>query len=56
MASQGWNLFVLFIAIISALFFANLVLYLFDSPYRISILMSIILTTILIVAQLLLIK
>lgn len=48
-----WNIFILFIAIIGALLVANLILYLFDSPYRISIIWSIILTSILIAVQLL---
>jgi hypothetical protein len=47
-----WNLFVLFIAILGGLLFVNLLLYLFDSPYRISILWSIILTAIIIALQL----
>jgi hypothetical protein len=53
MASQPtWVSFlVLFIAIIGGLLFVNLLLYLFDSPFRISILFSLILTAVLVAFQ-----
>lgn len=49
--SSFLNLLVLFVAILGALLFANLILSLFDSPYRISIIWSIILTSIIILLQ-----
>jgi hypothetical protein len=53
MASQPtWVSFlVLFISIIGGLLFVNLLLYLFDSPFRISILFSLILTAVLVAFQ-----
>jgi hypothetical protein len=55
-SSQAWNLFILFIAILGALLFANFLLYLFDSPYRISIIMSLILTAIIVAIQFLVVR
>jgi hypothetical protein len=53
MASQNiWvNYLILFLAILGGLLAVNLILYLFDSPFRISILFSLILTAILIAVQ-----
>ncbi len=49
--SNFLNLLILFIAIVGGLLFVNLILYLFDSPYRISVLWSIILTAVLVAIQ-----
>ena len=53
MASQNiWiNYFILFLAFLGGLLVVNLILYLFDSPFRISILFSLILTAVLIAVQ-----
>lgn len=53
MASQNTivNFIVLFLAILGGLLFVNLILYLFDSPFRISILWSILLTAVLVSFQ-----
>jgi hypothetical protein len=45
------NYLILFVAIFGGLLFVNLILYLFDSPFRISIWFSLILTGILIAVQ-----
>lgn len=49
-----WNFFVFIIAILGGLFIANLILTLFNSPYRISFLGSILFTLLIFGAQMLL--
>lgn len=45
------NYLILFIAIVGGLLFVNLILYLFDSPFRISVIFSLVITAVLVAAQ-----